>query len=81
MHGQIGKWGNSLALRIPGPVAREIEFREGRCVDITVRSGTVVITPVEKKYEYELDELLGMMTDANRHGEVETGRPVGEEIA
>jgi len=34
--GQIVKWGNSLALRIPKPVAEEAGVREGDPVEIAV---------------------------------------------
>ena len=81
MHGQIGKWGNSLAIRIPGPIAREIELREGKDVDIAVADGRMVITPLEKRYSYTLDELLAGFTDENIHAEIEIGGPVGAEIA
>jgi len=29
MNTQVGKWGNSLAVRIPGAYAKELELEEG----------------------------------------------------
>ena len=33
---QIGKWGNSLALRLPAQVARKMRLQEGAKVELTV---------------------------------------------
>jgi antitoxin MazE len=80
MHSQIGKWGNSLALRIPSAIARQIELREGGEVDISVREGALVVAPVKRAVRYDLDELLEGMTDENRHAEIAFGEPVGKEV-
>lgn len=75
----VAKWGNSLALRIPAAFAREIAIREGGSVDISVANGVLVVRPVEDAHVYDLDALLDRITEANRHGEVATGRSVGNE--
>lgn len=79
MQGQIGKWGNSLALRIPTSVAREASMSEGRAVDISVENGSIVITPLEKTRRFALDELVAGITEENRHAETDTGPAVGNE--
>ena len=79
MQGQIGKWGNSLALRIPSAVAREVAVADGESVDIAVDSGRIVITPIDSAPRYSLDELLAGMTKENLHGEVSTGAALGNE--
>ena len=80
MNGRIGKWGNSLALRIPTAIAREAELRDGGHVEISVRGGALVITPVARALRYSLDELLAGITDENRHAEIAFGEPVGKEV-
>ena len=35
MNTQIGKWGNSLAVRIPGTYVRELELQEGMELEVT----------------------------------------------
>ena len=74
----IQKWGNSLAVRIPRPFAEEIHLEENTTVDLTIRSGKHVIAPAEPKIT--LESLVELITDENRHEEVETGRRVGNEI-
>ena len=39
----VGKWGKSLAVRIPGDVARSAELSEGEAVEIEMRDGDIVI--------------------------------------
>ena len=74
----VRKWGSSLAIRIPKTIAAESKIEEGSLVDISLKKGTVIITPVRAK-DYTLDELLEGVTAENIHGEVDTGAPVGRE--
>jgi antitoxin MazE len=80
MIASIAKWGNSLALRIPTAFAREIHVREGISVDISVSDGALLVRPVVDRHVYDLDALLGEITEDNRHGEIAVGRPVGNEF-
>lgn len=80
MQSQIGKWGNSLALRIPNAVAREAAVTDGRPVDISVDRGRIVITPLDQMPRYSLDELVAGITKENRHEEIDTGPAVGNEF-
>lgn len=79
MNAHFSKWGNSLALRIPSGLARELEVFDGKAADIQVRDGSLVVTPLEGPV-YSLDELLDGMTAENLDGEISTGGPVGNEI-
>ncbi|WP_353202919.1 AbrB/MazE/SpoVT family DNA-binding domain-containing protein [Polynucleobacter sp.] len=43
---QISKWGNSLALRIPAEVVKQIHLKEGDKVEATLSmNGTLIIKP------------------------------------
>jgi antitoxin MazE len=75
----IQKWGNSLALRIPQPFAQEIHVKKGSFVDLSVRGGRLVLTPITRS-KCSLKELLAGVTPQNIHGEIDTGRPRGKEI-
>jgi antitoxin MazE len=74
---QIARWGNSLGLRLPKSVALEAEVDEGDTVDVSVRSGAIVIRP--SRPTYSLERLVAKITSRNRHGESEWGAPVGHE--
>ncbi len=77
MHTQVGKWGNSLAVRIPGSYAKDLHLKEGMEVDVSVMAGKLVMSPV--KQSYTLDELVGQITPENLHEETDWGPPVGRE--
>lgn len=50
MHLIISKWGNSLAVRIPAEVARELALKEGAVVECeTTPAGTIELVPTDKK--------------------------------
>ena len=78
MHVRVQKWGNSLAVRIPKPLAEDAEVKEGTVLNLAVSEGKVVATPVEKKKQ-SLKQLLAKITRKNLHTEVDFGRSVGRE--
>lgn len=78
MRARLRKWGNSLAIRIPQPFAKETNLEENSPVEISLRNGTVVIAPVEQP-AFELEDLIAGITKGNRHDEVVTGDPSGNE--
>ena len=79
MRTRIQKWGNSLALRIPKPFAEEARIRENAAVDLSVRSGKLVVVPLPEQ-EFSLDQLVAQITPRNRHDQTETGGSVGSEV-
>lgn len=78
MNATIQKWGNSLAMRIPKAVARDIHLENGSVVNLAVREGKVIIEPARKS-KYQLDELLKGVSKKNIHRCVDTGSAVGRE--
>ncbi|HSE95122.1 MAG TPA: AbrB/MazE/SpoVT family DNA-binding domain-containing protein [Methylomirabilota bacterium] len=79
MQTKIRKWGNSLGLRIPRSFAVEAQVEEGSTVDLSVRSGRLLIRAVRTR-RYTLPALLKRVTPRNLHGEIATGEPVGREV-
>lgn len=79
MPATVAKWGNSLAVRIPQHVVKEIQLTEGAEVDLVVIDGNLVIKPRPRK-RYSLEELIAAITPENLHSEVETGVAVGNEV-
>ncbi|BAY17676.1 transcriptional regulator/antitoxin, MazE [Nostoc sp. HK-01] len=75
----ITKWGNSLAVRIPQNLAKEIQIAEGSEVEIGVVDGNLVVKPKIRK-RYSLEELVQEITPDNLHTEVDTGINVGNEV-
>ncbi len=79
MKTSIQKWGNSLALRIPKPLAGQVRIEQGSIVELLIVDDTLLIRPL-KKTEYALDELLSGVSENNIHEVVNTGDPVGKEV-
>jgi len=79
MNTMVQKWGNSLALRIPRSVARDIRLRQGSVVDIALIAGKIVVKP-RRRQHYTLAQLLRGVTKRNRHAELNWGRRVGQEV-
>lgn len=75
----IQKWGNSLALRIPKSVAREMPLKSGSLVNLVVRDGAVIIE-LAKTPKYHLDDLLKGVSKKNIHASVDTGPAAGREV-
>ncbi len=78
METYVKRWGNSLALRIPRPLAEEAGLREDSAVELSLEEGKLVIAPILEP-RYALEALLAQVTPENLHGEVDTGAAVGGE--
>ena len=79
MAATVAKWGNSLAVRIPQNLAKQIHLAEGAEIDISVVDGTLVIKPRSQR-RYSLDELIKGITPENLHSEIDSGIAVGNEV-
>ena len=77
METQVGKWGNSLAVRIPRAFVREAQLEEGATVELSVSDGRLIVTPIRRAYH--LDQLVAGITPENRHAETDWGGSVGDE--
>jgi len=75
----VKKWGNSASVRIPSPIMEAAHVRLDQQVDIREERGRIIIEPVHVP-AFDLANLVAAITDENRHSEIETGGPVGNEI-
>jgi antitoxin MazE len=80
MRVEIKKWGNSLVVRIPNAYAKELGVSEGAPADLRIEGGKLLLDPVVRSPEYDLDELVAGITEENRHPEVDWGPAVGKEV-
>ncbi|WP_461256255.1 AbrB/MazE/SpoVT family DNA-binding domain-containing protein [Treponema sp. R80B11-R83G3] len=77
MEAVVKKWGNSLGIRIPSHIVRELALKDGSYVDINDKGKVIIIKPIQKN---KLSEMLSNINEQNIHREIETGGPVGKEI-
>ncbi len=79
MKAQLRKWGNSLAVRIPKPVAEAARLRQGDRLELKV-AGPGAIQIRTAKTRPTLAQLIRGITPENRHGETDWGKAVGNEL-
>lgn len=79
MEGKVGRWGNSLALRIPKFLATEIGLKKETPVEMSISEGKLIVEPLNET-KPTLDELLMHVTEENIHAEIDFGLPVGKEV-
>jgi antitoxin MazE len=77
MKAQMVKWGNSLAVRIPKPVAEQARLKEGDSLEIEAAEGRVELRRASKVPT--LASLVSQITPENRYREIATGAEVGKE--
>ncbi|MGE5485496.1 MAG: AbrB/MazE/SpoVT family DNA-binding domain-containing protein [Ignavibacteriales bacterium] len=77
MRVRVQEWGNSLAVRLPNAIAREVGIEYGSSVDLLSTGRGIVIRPAARKYS--LEEMLEGIRESNLHNEVDTGSPTGKE--
>ena len=75
----LKKWGNSVGVRLPSSVLKQVRLRENQRVEVLAKKGAIVIKP-SKSRRYRLSEFLAAITSENRHAPVEFGAPVGREL-
>jgi antitoxin MazE len=74
---QIVKWGNSLAVRIPKPLAEVAGLTEGDRVLMEAEDGQIALRRADQPPS--LRELVAQITAENRYDETSTGRERGKE--
>jgi antitoxin MazE len=71
----VAKWGTSLAVRIPKPIAEQWGVQEGSAIEIVSRGEQIVM----RKRTYVLADMLAQVTADNLHPELDTGPAQGNE--
>lgn len=74
---KVGMWGNSLGIRIPQTITKQISLHEGALIHISIENNKIILTPARQKYT--LEELLKDAKADMQHDELDWGEPVGEE--
>lgn len=75
MQTHIQKWGNSLGVRIPMQIAKQLHICPGTPVTIEVDNGQIVVRPPQ----YNLDSMLNAITDDNQHHLLLDDEKIGNE--
>ena len=74
MIAKIQKWGNSQGLRLSKDLLSEAEIKVGDAVDVAVREGALVVTPVRRvRGGHDLRELVRRIPKDYKPEEVDWG--------
>ena len=65
---QVAKWGNSLAVRLPADLVRELGLKEGDQIDLRMDGGSMAVRRVPRPDEVlaELRQFRGKLPAADR---------------
>lgn len=74
---QIGRWGNSLGIRLPKHVLEALHLKAKDKVKYSIEDGRLIIEPTSPS-KYMLEELLAQVKDSGE--EIDWGTPRGEEV-
>lgn len=78
---RVQKWGNSQGVRLSKELLSDVEIRVGESVDIAVREGTLIVTPLRRvRGGHNLRELVSRIPKDYRTEELDWGLPVGKEV-
>ncbi len=77
MKTQIGRWGNSLAIRIPKYIVDELVLTVNGEVDCRLENGVLIIQPIHQLGKYSLQQLISQELEDEK--EIDWGEPMGEE--
>ncbi len=78
MKTRVQKWGNSLAVRIPTHIVREVGLAYNAAVEMEVEEGKLVIQRSEEAPT--LEQMLSRVTRENLHSAEDSGGAVGNEV-
>jgi antitoxin MazE len=78
---KIQKWGNSQGLRLAKNVLADAKLDIGDTVDISVKDGSIFITPAKRiRGRHNLKDLVSRIPENYQSGEIDWGKPVGNEV-
>jgi len=75
---QIGKWGNSLGIRLPKHISEALHLRPKDKVSCAIENGKLVLKPLSRVKKYTLKELLAKVEEPI--DEISWGKLEGEEV-
>ena len=78
---KVQSWGNSQGLRLSKQVLADAHVSVGDDVDVAVRDGAIVVTPVKRTQgKVNLRSLVARIPKGYRPDEADWGKPVGREV-
>lgn len=73
------KWGNSLAVRIPSAIAKQMGIEEGAELELRVEGKRMVVERADALPEFSRDDLVRALRKS-KGSLIDFGRPRGNEV-
>ena len=78
---KVRRWGNSQGVRLSKQVLADAHVSVGDAVEVAVRNGVIVITPVKRtRRKVSLRRLVARIPKDYKHEEANWETPVGREV-
>jgi antitoxin MazE len=78
---KVQKWGNSQGVRLSKALLSDVAVNVGDVVDVAVRDGVLVVTPVRRvRGGHDLRELVRRIPKDYKPEELDWGQPIGREV-
>ena len=78
---KVQKWGNSQGVRLSKELLSGAEIDVGDAVDVAVRDGALVVTPVRRiRGGHDLEQLVSRIPKSYKPEDLDWGPPVGREV-
>ena len=78
---KVQKWGNSQGLRLSKEILSNVDIEVGDAVDVAVRDGALVVTPVRRvRGRLDIEQLVREIPRGYKPGELDWGPPTGREV-
>ena len=78
---KVQKWGNSQGVRLSKELLSDVEINVGDAVDVAVRDGALVVTPLRRvRGGHDLRELVRRIPKDYKPEELDWGYPIGREV-
>jgi antitoxin MazE len=78
---KVQSWGNSQGLRLSKEILEDASVSVGDEVDVAVRDGIIVVTPVKRtRGKLSLGKLIARIPKDYKAEETDWGAPVGREV-
>ena len=66
---KVNKWGNSLAVRIPSHLVKDLDIKPEQDLEITIEEGKIVLDIISTPQKLSIEELIGNRTREDRYDE------------
>lgn len=74
----LGKWGNSLGVRIPKPISDILQLKPKDKISCTIEDDRLILKPIRLVQKYSLKGLLARVEEPGE--EISWGKPEGKEV-